>query len=127
MKFVCGCGAVIGDQTDFLPDKAYLLPDEDAFAFLDRLKELLDRLISPDAGRGATATVQVVPLRNKLRHEVDLLWAQAFRNLYQCPECGRLNVDSLDGKRGYSFMPEEEATPKKLLRSARISSEGQGG
>ncbi|WP_216321148.1 hypothetical protein [Deinococcus aestuarii] len=98
-----------------------MLPDEDAFAFLDHWDELIDRMVSPDDGRGATATVQVVPLRNKLRHGVDLLWGEAFRHIYQCPECGRLHVDSLDGKRGYSFMPEDEDTPKNLLHSATPS------
>lgn len=121
MKFVCECGEGLVDRGDALPFKAGLLPDQDFFGFLDRLRGLLDGLISPDNGRGATATVQVVPLRNKLQRELSLLVGQSFRHIYQCPECGRLHVDSLDGRRGYSFIPEESNTPHDLLRSTRDS------
>lgn len=122
MKFVCECGEGLVDQNDALPFKASLLPDEDFFGFLDRLRDLLDGLVSPDNGRGATATVQVVPLRNKLQRELNLLVGQSFRHIYQCPECGRLHVDSIDGKRGYVFVAEDEDTPHDLLRSARHES-----
>ncbi|GMA14851.1 hypothetical protein E5F05_12820 [Deinococcus metallilatus] len=118
MKFMCECGSVIVDQTDGLPYRAYLLPDQDAFAFLDRLRTLLDGLVSPDEGRKGKATVQAMPLRNKLQREVNRLWAESFRDVYQCPECGRLHVESLDRQRLASFLPEDEDTPKTLLQSA---------
>ncbi|BDP42695.1 hypothetical protein DAETH_26640 [Deinococcus aetherius] len=117
MRFLCECGAEIKDQDDALPFKAHLMPDENFFGFLDHLRDLLDRLVSVDDGRGATATVQVVPFRNKLQREMSLLVGQSFRHLYQCPECGRLHIDSLDGKHGFSFKPEAEDTPRNLLQS----------
>lgn len=119
MKLGCRWGASLLDQTDRLPFKAHLLPDQDAFAFLERLEALLDGLIGLDGSRGANVRVQIVPTRNRLRREVARLWGEAFQTVYQCPECGRLNLEGPDGKRDFWFVPEDEETPIDLLRSAR--------
>ncbi|MEF2277893.1 hypothetical protein V3W47_06240 [Deinococcus sp. YIM 134068] len=105
------------DQTDRLSYKAYLLPDQDTSIFLERLETLLDSLVGLDGARGANVMVQIVPTRNRLQRESTRLWGESFRSVYQCAECGRLNVESLDGQRDYWFLPEDEATPTNLLES----------
>ena len=50
MKIKCQCGAVIVDQTDYLPHKAYIIPDQEWFGILDAIDEAIER----DAlGRGS--------------------------------------------------------------------------
>ncbi|MBZ9714210.1 hypothetical protein [Deinococcus multiflagellatus] len=114
MKFACPCGEVIRDQTDFLPHKAHLLPDERLHAFLDSLEELVLEI--------EALTVQ--ERRERLSDRITDLWLRDMRALYQCPVCGRLNVDSLDRQRGYSFVPEEEGTPGNLLATSTRAARG---
>jgi len=63
MKFLCHCGAVIRDQTDLLPYKAHLVPDQDWEEFCDSCES---------AGRIDEPLV---------------------RRCYQCADCGRLYVE----------------------------------
>ncbi|WP_221089965.1 hypothetical protein [Deinococcus aquaedulcis] len=108
MKFACPCGEVIRDQTDFLPHKAHLLPDQSLEKFEDELWLLVEQLRLKPVGSGQKALWDgMVRLRSLY-----------LRALYQCPVCGRLNVDSLDHQRGYSFVPEEEGTPCNLLATS---------
>lgn len=66
MKIRCNCGAVIVDQTDFIPYKAHLIADQDWHDFAD----------------SAEKTGQID--------------ASLVRQCYQCTACGRLYVDDAD-------------------------------
>lgn len=88
MKIGCPCGAVIHDNTDFEPDKAYLLADQD----LCRLEEVADH----DA---------VIPLD---------VSGPLWRTIYQCWSCGRLTLaDPVTGKMLW-FAPENDERKKAL-------------
>lgn len=105
MKFLCTCGVVMRDQSDYLPHKAHLVADEDFFD----LHDVIDQLIAqgPD---DPDALTRLVPAY--------------WRELYQCPDCGRLYVAA----RGelHEFVPAIEGSPRDLLagrRSALFHSE----
>jgi hypothetical protein len=98
MHFSCECGNTIRDTTDYLPDKAFLLADQDHFALIGELELILDRLartlganenwkfersVSPIEDRGDLRNSAFWLLRNTLRKYI-------VRNLYQCGECGRI-------------------------------------
>lgn len=63
MKIRCHCGAVVPDQTDYLPFKAHLVADRDWEDFVDS---------------------------SESRAEID---SSYVRLCYQCPQCGRLYIE----------------------------------
>ena len=79
MKFTCGCGNVIRDQTDYLPYAAHLIADQDIY--------------------DATAISE--------RGESNW-WPSLTRKLYQCGSCGRLWIEDHERKLR-CFVPEEPA------------------
>ena len=55
MKIVCSCGASIVDQTDYLPHKGHLIPDQEWFAVFDALDaDIIDALASGSVPRVLT-------------------------------------------------------------------------
>ncbi|AXW64541.1 hypothetical protein CJO94_23345 (plasmid) [Ralstonia solanacearum] len=66
MKIGCKCGAVIYDQSDFLPDKAHLIADQDWEDFAE----------SASRSEGLDGSLT--------------------RTCYQCGSCGRLYVEDAD-------------------------------
>lgn len=88
MKIGCPCGAVISDTADYLPNKAYLVADEDVSASWDEH-------VDEDAARAA-------------------LWA-LNRTLYICGNCGRLCIEGQGGELRW-FHPEGEV-PTAFLGS----------
>lgn len=92
MKFKCPCGHVIGDQTDFLPYKGYLIADQD-------WEDLFEAVDAP-----ATETP---------RHD---WWPSLFRTVYQCAECQRLFIEDRDFDL-VCFEPQSEENTEHFLGS----------
>ena len=105
MKITCHCGALIIDQTDELPHKGHLIPDQECFATYDAID---DHVIDPVAdGRLG---------REAAYREARKIIRQPTRLMYQCRSCGRLYID--DPKRElHCFVPESEQTSREILRS----------
>jgi hypothetical protein len=105
VKIGCHCGAVIVDQTDDLPFKGHLIPDQEWFATYDAID---DQVINPIAD-------------GRLRREVAYRLARTIisrpaREMWQCTACGRLYIDDFRG-RLRCFLPEHENPDFEVLRS----------
>lgn len=87
MKIDCLCGSTISDTTDSLPNKGYLLADQD-------WAELTSR---PD----------------NTRPDADTVWFKS-REIYQCTECGRLTFDDPVTKQLLWFKPEIDPRGRAL-------------
>lgn len=101
MKFLCSCGELIRDQSDYLSHKAGLVADEDIFDLHDVIDEIVaDSADDPDAVGRRTGGF--------------------WRALYQCPACGRLFVSGEDGEL-HEFIPASSSTPRNLLAGCRTA------
>lgn len=87
MRFMCECGHLITDTTDFLPYKAYMISDIDWEDYWEaHEREALGKPLGP--------------YQDPMRYE------QSF---YQCEECGRLYFDDPDDpSRFIAFVPENK-------------------
>src|SRR5438309_508292 len=104
MKIGCQCGATIRDQTDNLPDKAHLIPDQEWFPTLDAVDKIID-----DAIAGHTdANAAYIAIRRIL--------GTAARHVYQCRACGRLFVDDRQ-RQLHPFVPAPGETCTEILRN----------
>src|SRR5436190_18872531 len=104
MKITCHCGALIRDQTDSLPHKAHLIPDQEWFPVYDSI----DLVIDDVAGARLDAEAAYTKIRSIL--------GTASREIYQCRQCGRLFVD--DSQRQLqTFAPASAGTCREILRS----------
>jgi hypothetical protein len=105
MKIGCECGAVIVDQTDYLPHKGHLIPDQDWFDTLDAVDdEVVNRLVAGEITKDdAYWQVRVIIIRS-------------VRMVYECRECGRLYIDDHEGNL-QSYVPENRDASKEILRS----------
>lgn len=105
MKISCYCGAVIVDQTDDVPHKGHMIPDQEWFATYDAID---NKVIDPVAeGRLEKAAAY------RLAREII---RGSARLMYQCRECGRLYID--DGRGNLQcYVPEVEGTAREILRS----------
>jgi hypothetical protein len=113
VKIGCHCGAVIVDHTDDLPHKGHLIPDQEWFATSDAIDdEVIDLVAEGRLNKEAAHRLVLQIIRRPAR----LMW--------QCPACGRLYVDSLDGQLR-CFVPEGEPADHEILRS-RPSQAEQG-
>ena len=105
MKIGCHCGAVIIDQTDDLPHKGHLIPDQEWFATYDAIDdEVIDPMADGRLGKEAAY------------HQARQIIGRSARLMWQCRACGRLYIDGLDGKLR-CFVPEGEPTDREVLRS----------
>jgi hypothetical protein len=105
VKIVCHCGASIVDQTDDLPHKAHLIPDQEWFAVFDAIDiEVIDALASGHLQQ---------PEAYKRAREFIL---RSSRLMFQCRNCGRLYVDDRRGNLE-CFRPATEETSREVLRS----------
>jgi hypothetical protein len=98
VKFTCNCGAVISDQTDYLPYKAHVLSDQDAFDAAD---------ISETGSAAWFGTLT--------------------RHLYECNACGRLWLEDAnrallayvpEGRQGRAIAPALADLWKAPLRAS---------
>jgi len=105
VKIGCHCGAVLADQTDDLPHKGHVIPDQDWFALYDAID---DAVINPVAeGKLSKETAY---------HLARQIIGRCARLVWQCRECGRLYVDDADGQL-HSFAPEGAPVDREILRS----------
>jgi hypothetical protein len=104
MKIGCHCGATIRDQTDSLPHKGHLIPDQERFPVYDGIDAVIDDVA---AGRTDVKTAYT-RIRNIL--------GTAARQVYQCKVCGRLFVDDRQHQL-HAFAPASAETCKEILRS----------
>lgn len=104
MKIRCHCGASIVDQTDDLPHKGHLIPDQEWFAAYDAID---DEVIDPVAeGRlGKKAAYQMA--RRIISRSARLMW--------ECRTCGRLFIDDRQGQLR-CFVPEGGQADLEILR-----------
>ncbi len=105
MKIGCPCGELIVDQTDDLPHKGHLVPDQEWYVNAEAVAE---EAIGPAAeGRmgkqAASRLAQFILSRGK-------------RLLWQCRACGRLYVEGLD-EQVRCFIPEGDSVDREILRS----------
>jgi hypothetical protein len=104
MKIGCDCGATIVDQTDDLPHKAHLVPDQSWFTLLDAMDE---QVIEPLAeGRLDEAAAS---------HRSRTIIGNLARAMYQCTACGRLYLSDPAGSL-QCFVPSTPGTDREVLR-----------
>jgi hypothetical protein len=106
MKIGCQCGATIRDQSDNLPDKAHLIPDQEWFPVFDAIDAVIDDTLS---GR-TDAKMAYIAIRRIL--------GDAARHVYECRSCGRLFVDDQQ-RQLHAFTLESNDTCKEILRSRK--------
>jgi len=104
VKIECHCGALIVDQTDDLPQKAYVIPDQEWFGVLEAISAAVER--SGPAAEDKSAASRAARA---------VLWRVA-RSAWQCRECGRLYMDD-EKSILREFLPAEEDVPRELFRS----------
>jgi len=80
MKILCKCGGIIYDQTDFLPNKGYVISDQDWFDLLDAMDRAIEKL-GPTILEKEKACMHIRSLMTKLS-----------KPIYQCQKCGCLFV-----------------------------------
>ncbi|TAL00821.1 MAG: hypothetical protein EPO07_09185 [Verrucomicrobia bacterium] len=103
MKIRCQCGTLIADNTDDLPHKAHLIPDQEWFPVFDAI----DAVIADVAAGRSDADSAQTRFRSIL--------GTASRPAYQCRQCGRLFV--LDRQNTFfPFAPTEADTDREILR-----------
>jgi hypothetical protein len=104
VKIGCHCGSTIVDQTDDLPYKGHLVPDQEWYDNFDRIDNLFESIID---GRMD---------RKEANRKVSRLFSEAVRLMWQCRECGRLYIDAPDGELR-CFIPESMPADHEILRS----------
>lgn len=109
MKITCHCGALIIDQTDDLPHKAHVIPDQEWFSVFEAMDQVIKDVV---AGR-LTADAAQTRFRSIL--------TTAARPVYQCRQCGRLFVANRQNQLR-PFAPSEADCDREILRSK----DGQG-
>lgn len=128
MKFMCPCGHIIRDQTDYLPYKAMFIPDEDEEAvFTDIIDRLEAFIAAKEAGKQEeflnTYFGENYP-RNldtgSIINDILLRWINSARFIYECENCGRVFIQkhSEYGKNLYgAYLPEGDV--RGVLQSQR--------
>jgi len=129
-KLRCPCGHVIADNTDSIPYKARILPDENEAAFFGRFEEALRALLEVSSaparerwlarfGFGSLpASVTSVEMCLDL---VSSLLAELSRDCYECTACGRLHVERRALRNVFSSFSPDEGTYGALLAEARTA------
>lgn len=86
MKILCECGGIIVDQTDYLPNKGYIISDQDWFDFMDAIDNAIEKS-GPTQAEKERACMNIQSLAIRLT-----------KTIYQCNECGRLYISNNDGE-----------------------------
>jgi hypothetical protein len=105
VKILCHCGDSISDQTDDLPNKGHLVPDQNWFATFDAID---DEVIDPLAG-GLLS-------REEAYQRTRQIIIRSSRLMWQCRACGRLYIDGVDGQLR-CYAPDGERRDHEILRS----------
>ena len=102
MKIHCPCGELVVDQTDALPSKAHVIPDQDFFRLLDAIDEAVEQSGPAPTEREAACM------------RVRRLVTEITRRAWQCRACGRLFVDR--GRSLQVFVPEGDDPEREIFR-----------
>ncbi len=105
MKTRCHRGGLIVDQTDDLPHKGHMIPDQEWFAIWDAID---DEVIAPVADRRLSKEVAY--------HLARQIFFRATRLLYQCHTCGRLYLNDKHGNL-HCYLPANEQANQEIVRS----------
>jgi hypothetical protein len=132
MKIKCPCGYFIVDNTDALPYKASLLPDQDEEALWDNLSRGLAELMhARGAGqRSEWLRTNLSDYLGRAPQDMDdellvyyfatSLRSRYSRTLYQCGGCGRLYLDNPANRSDVvSFVPEDRDAARDVLASTQ--------
>ncbi|HEU0298211.1 MAG TPA: hypothetical protein VFR37_02130 [Longimicrobium sp.] len=104
MKIQCRCGALIVDQTDNLPHKAHVIPDQEWEGVLDAIDHAIER-----SGPGAQAKeAACMAVRTAIIRASRLAW--------QCRECGRLWMDD-QRHEVHELIPAGDSVPREIFRT----------
>lgn len=97
----CSCGAHLSDDGDNLPNKAYVLRDQDFDAFWEEVRKRLGSVPAQPAARiaKALATIQ----------------RKYFLVALECPQCSRLHIQDGIGSKVFSFYGGEYVTKRPLF------------
>lgn len=104
MKIQCTCGALIVDQTDHLPHKAHVIPDQEWEALLAAVDHAIER-----SGPGARAKEAACMAAREA-------FSRAARLAWQCRQCGRLWMDDQQHE-AREFVPAADDVPREIFRS----------
>ncbi len=104
MKIECACGALIVDQTDDLPHKAHVIPDQEWNAVLEAIDAAIEQS-GPSAREKEAACMAV-----------RTLLIRTARQAWQCAACGRVYVDDRE-HHARELVPADDAVPRELFRS----------
>lgn len=116
MRIRCMCGNSITDQTDYLPYKAWFLPDEDTDLAVDYVMTDVQAFIEARERGDEDAYWQANGLPHWRQHTL----ADKLRNyvvatpnlhlgraMYECDECGRIWMEARPGSPDLvSYQPE---------------------
>jgi hypothetical protein len=106
MKIGCHCENTIFDQTDDMPNKAHLIPDQ-------RWNEMWDAL--EDQVLTAVARGTLSP-NDACFEAMRIALGAGMRLMWQCASCGRLYIDDRDGNL-QCYVPSSAETNKQILRA----------
>lgn len=127
--FACTCGYPIVDITDFLPYKAYFLPDEDTESSLDRVVNLLAEFVEArEQGKQDEFLARHEPwlssddLRKLIRNLFSHPTFGLGRSMYECDKCGRIWMNAHPGTNELvSYLPESDE--RGILRHGGVGSD----
>jgi hypothetical protein len=113
VKISCHCGTSIIDQSDDLPHKGHLIPDQEWFAALSAIDgEVIDPLAGGQLGQETAY------------HRVRQIISRSARLMWQCRSCGRLYIDGPEGQLR-CFLPDGEPTDREVLRGSARKTEAE--
>lgn len=105
MKIRCHCGNSIIDQTDNLPCKGRLIPDQEWFRIFDAIDVgVIDRMADGGLDREEACMM------------VRRIISGLSRPMWQCRQCGRIYIDDRNGNL-QCYLPAAAETDKEILRS----------
>jgi len=110
MKIRCECGSSIVDQTDYLPYKGYIIPDEELFYILETIDNAIEN-------PGITMFE-----REKSLMLIRTLIGKITIGIWQCNDCGALYIND---KKGLSYFSPVYGEIMGILRSRTNKEEKQ--
>ena len=96
-KINCRCGNILQDSADGTSYKGHILSDKEYFSMYDLADEMIES-DNPNREEVVMTFRRNVGGRNSYIN---------FKEIYQCPKCGRILIEDIDGD-FCSFFPEKE-------------------
>jgi hypothetical protein len=103
LRFACSCGTILRDQTDNLPNKAHVRPDELDHTYADAIAADAERIARRHR---AAPTAKAEDLLKDDLEMLGMTGVQYERSAYECDQCGRLYI-ALAGADAFAvYVPE---------------------